>query len=900
MTSARAEAHFIERMRLAGHTPRFVQCVLGYAAFPEVAVNRETVGLMDEAAMLAPPAFKRRLGVSDLVRMSRALATAATKQLPPAEWLADFSAWLKTGKEDEALKVWKARTKQDLAIRRTRMRDIWLTMQGHPRRDSVLELMRTAWQFDYITVMNCSWATLLVESMDWFGFWNHFGVFNGTFEEFAAITKEVNNLVKANELDGLDRMLIAESSCLVGYRNPPQPGFNKTDEARKLAEGGEQEHEIPGLVDFKETAREVLKMTPPVVEWISFHDYVVGRSWSTSGASSVGRVTVEVDGEQHEFKARKNLVADTYDLEQLYHECVESGSRQVSVAIVKSELAKLRIAVASDIYTYLKMSWVDRMLGHAYALWPGGTLDEPLNIQTDRMITMMRALCKRYGLPFDYAAFDHQPTLDELVDIVAILCDAASPNVPNEFITEFSSIVQDIVDGFRNGVLNCVDGDERSSFRVGGGLMSGLRWTSVIGNAWNTVITAMVFKLLRMMGIDVSKFDRWIRGDDSAIVTPSWAQALSVKLGYDALNVKAGVGKFGIHYEQMEFLRVWYKTDHLAGYLMRCIPGWTQRKPWSSRPWTETDTMSTLYDVRKTIIRRGGHEGTIERAWSTAKRLWSQHTRLPARLLGIPRVLGGYGVEPWDGKWVPSARAPTLTADSVKVLNLNAELRRDVLAEYSDLHIALTSDEVDVLSNSVAAGKVGADDIPSVNSALRSAFKKRCAGYRTTWFEHKRTEPIICDSLLGLEGKLGVWPGVYHAVRSELQKRHDLFGYYRKDLGVWRSLQALSSVRKHFRPMRELRRIRPGFADAIHRFESRGLSRGDAIDWLTGKVPHVVTTVVNSSLESVVTDALAACLSVSLKQRIPKNSLPWYVARVAPVLEHTVAHSSLSRAVYWW
>jgi hypothetical protein len=52
---------------------------------------------------------------------------------------------------------------------------------------------------------------------------------------------------------------------------------------------------------------------------------------------------------------------------------------------------------------------------------------------------------------------------------------------------------------------------------VTGSLMSGLAWTSKIGNAWNNVMAGLAMWMLDRWGVDSTTFERYIRGDDSTI-----------------------------------------------------------------------------------------------------------------------------------------------------------------------------------------------------------------------------------------------------------------------------------------------------------------------------------------------------------------------------------------------
>ena len=202
-------------------------------------------------------------------------------------------------------------------------------------------------------------------------------------------------------------------------------------------------------------------------------------------------------------KARKNMVPDVVDLATLADEAVATD-KQINVAFVKPELGKLRMAVSGDMLTYLKMAWVNRMLGGAYMAWPGNTSEEDFEQQTLRMLKMLQLCARGFGLPYDYEGFDHQPTRKEIVTIVVRILYDARRNVPDDprARSEFDSIASSIVMGFFNAKLEVHVDESTRVFDVTGGLMSGLRLTTLIGNAWNTVMTGLMLKVLEGWGRD--------------------------------------------------------------------------------------------------------------------------------------------------------------------------------------------------------------------------------------------------------------------------------------------------------------------------------------------------------------------------------------------------------------
>lgn len=82
------------------------------------------------------------------------------------------------------------------------------------------------------------------------------------------------------------------------------------------------------------------------------------------------------------------------------------------MALVKTELAKIRLAVSCPIETYLAQAWIYLVTGIAYSNWPANTLEEPLHVEVARHEeTWERLRSGQYLFPYNFARFNHQPTL---------------------------------------------------------------------------------------------------------------------------------------------------------------------------------------------------------------------------------------------------------------------------------------------------------------------------------------------------------------------------------------------------------------------------------------------------------------------------------------------------------
>jgi len=835
-----------------------------------------------------PPCEKRIFWDSD--RLS-ALATLRESSKPLLD-------------DERLLAIWPARSKSDLSIRRTRFRDCYQAYKlagTLPRLWSICDQLPG---FDIISVVNFLNADFVLSTTtwSWFDFFSRMGAFDADVSHYGAVAKVINDKGKKYPLAGVPMLKVVECGVMTGYRNPPFPGFDVVDETRKLAEAGE-EHGLLRRRDspeFQKIADEILDTEGEPVEWISFRDYVTSAEWETTGSSTVGDVEWEFGEEKGHFKARKNLVPDVYDLEDLGWEA-ENETDQENKAITKSELGKVRIAVAGDIYTYLKMSWITRYLGGSYKKWPASTIEEDAAEQTDRMLRMLEAATRAWNLPFDYAGFDHQITTPELKVIVSVLLRVARRNVPVEHHIEFDVIGRNVLESFDRSSLTCRDPEGKShKFKVTGGLESGLRWTTIVGNGWNEVMTEWVYRLLRGMGVTTDSIRRWIRGDDSAIVCPSFAETLLFRECYDALNAQGSDGKFGIHFGKSEFLRTWFDEKGCQGYPARTIPGLQQRKPWSAAPWDDESTMAHVYDSVRTLRRRGVDHDRVDMWWRGAKIVWSQRNHVSSDWLQIPRNFGGLGIEPWDGRARASKPWPRVDTLRLRVLNQTPWRSKFLQDKYASW-LPITQAEAVALAQQKAAEKVATDDVPALNSVYRKMAQK------PAWRTFKSAE-------------LAPWnvPGVEElkATSAQLASAPAEPGCWKRLADVFRvgSFGSYSWLAQKWADASEIWRLRgarnllawfhlhyPSFYLDVKKLERHGLARWEALDWLFGSTP------LNTLYELHPTMTLplhrAVCQVVSgfvARTKLKPGQLSLLVADTTRQLERSLSSSRLVKTVYAW
>lgn len=829
MSSVKIEAirYVHDAMLVLGYSAKFCWLFLSKMV-TGTDIDRSVETLVMETTNMAPTVWQSPLKVSDIKVLLDKL------ELDDEVWF-DQSALLRDDLINEEIFsiLFPFRTKKDKNLREARFRDVWSAAKMLDLSDVVLEIiiMCHSSSWDYIATVNLC-AYYLCTGNNWLNNMYDLGIFPCSLDNFLIKAKKLSDTVKLTPVDIGDRFLYVELACLAGYRNPPFPGFDLATEAKSLADGGTVEHSNP-FVSFDAVARETLFIRPDIMESLSLFDYIDSGLWLTAGASSLGKVEWSVNDDTSQaghFKARKNMLIYIYTSQELYDYCL-INTKQMNTTLIKSELGKIRLAVAGDLSTYLKMSWMNYHLNGVYLKWPSSTMSEDLNQSSNRLSRMLNLLDTTWGLPFDYKGFDHQPTINEMKTIVSLLTEMAMCNANPTTITEMTLIATQLVNAFDTAeLLTHIDGD-KVTHPIIGGLMSGLRWTSTIGNAWNTVITTMVTRMMQNVGLDPDNIERFIRGDDSAIFAITWTQAFSMRIGYQVMKVEGGEGKFSVWKGQMEFLRQWF-DGRVYAYPARVLPGWFQHKPWNSEPWSPLSSIKRQAGIRDTLIRRGCDPTGVNALWSATKNIWCRKVRINERYLSIPPQFGGPGLDTWTG-WLCTPMLPDIPDLDLNVAVTGSELHRwrKLCMNY---RINPTPDELLTFVKSKMIKTFSTDDVPGVSKQVRDRWKTDLLNWRPVWT--KRLVEVGRTSIWTLPLQMTTSLTLAKdSVKNQLTKTKNItFGRFRNLAAKWMELQDMAKLGLK----QPIKHMPFEFSNQLLLYEKKGLRRFEALGWLFGDISH--------------------------------------------------------------
>lgn len=780
-----------------------------------------------------------------------------------------WSQWWQSPTEEVFTELFPFRTKKDRSIRLARASD-WYRIYSHNPPAGYDHILSLGW--DYITTLNLLFAIALIPRL--YERLSHIGALLGDIEHYVKCTKMLSDRIKIKGLnDEPNPWLYVELATLTGYRNPPYPGFDVIKESHSLADGG-NEFTLP-LRSFNQHSQQLV-VIPRHTEWFTFAEWLGSARWNTSGASSTGRVTVDTPEGQMQFKARKNQLLDLYTVDELVNQAL-AAKGQENKTILKSELGKIRLAVTSDVWTYFKQAYLMYLVNKSYRQWPGVRVDEPLNERTHRMEQMLNDLRDKFGLPYDFAAFDHQPTTDMIVDIHKRLGQIALMNVPLDHVREITDLITNINEAYYKSTLQTKLEGVELMLSVTGGLMSGLRVTSVVGNAWNKIMTSLAQELAQALHYESA--DRSdILGDDSSLLYTRWQDASAMNSCYAAIGVKGGVGKFALVDKGTEFLRVRYYQDRCWGYPARALPALVQRKPWSSRPWSDASTLEHWVDTCNTLERRGLDVDRLRRGLIG---IWCQLHQVPKTAVSTPRWLGGFGLT--VGK-VQRYKMRPVPNKNCHIQRKTTERERLITQQLAELYpIAPLPDVVTEAAQEAADSTLTADDLGPFAKQLTKQANKAMKGM-TPIADVNMYIPYSIDRILRTADDLD-------AYEQDCQARLPDFGRFPEIPQVLRDAVYFKEV-----PHKFLKRWKPEAYNTM-KYYARRLGQAAAIDYLSGTMSSPLAELHPGLSRYVLLDSLSTALPHAMSQRQDLRTAVWVVA---PTLLAAWRQQPVVRRLFCW
>jgi len=789
--------------------------------------------------------------------------------------------------DQDAQEIWPARGKADLSLRRLRYTDIrsYVYTNGDDDIKCVgMKLLNTG--FDYITVCNLMIFTCLFGS-SWFDFWDSIYTFGKDVEHMTKVMKRVSDIIKTSGAHLPDWELFVECSGMSGYRNLPFPGFDYESEVKHLADAGIEHRWSEDKKWFAQYCHDKLYRLPR--KWnkkLTFLQFLQSDIWLTSGSSSLGHYIIVIDGVENRIKCKKNMIKDIFTPEELEELCLNHKTQENSV-VVKNELGKVRLAVSSDVLTYFSMAYIGYCSSKFYEDWDSVVSGESVNDQINRLNQMVSQCKDKFGMPYDYASFDHQPETHELKSIYSVMAEVGIQNTPDR--STFLTLFHNTLGAFDKATLytraNVDDHNVEMTLPIRGGLMSGLFITAIVGNGWNKVVTDLNKDMLQERGKDIRDLTSYIKGDDSSFFSKDASLLQEMELGYRKMNVKGGVGKFSIMWGRNEFLRTWM-AERCYGYAGRIIPGLMQRKPWSNTPWSGSMIIDAIYKDIHILRRRLPTNSKIDTFWKHVSGIWCTLHKIPIQALTIPKVHGGLGLGQWNGTDIIEPKIIQVPKLKVKIKNSNG-LRGDQIRKKAEMYnIKLNADDAESIAQDQMSSVLASDDLPQISRKLRSEWKKAVmrASYTIKKIKKENLTVFVLPML-----------DVDNTVDFSKNKHKSSFGSLRREVEQLLELKPMIA-----KAGTTIKAVMKGNYQFVRLWKAYQLAKnphlGEFLDWYGGNV-SLQTYSLNPLLNEMYTYQLTYCLR-NVSRRFRK--LTTLLSHYSPMWEIVLRASSIYQRVCQW
>ncbi|UHK03241.1 MAG: RNA-dependent RNA polymerase [Hangzhou totivirus 8] len=640
-----------------------------------------------------------------------------------------------------------------------------------------------------------------------------------TFIEFAS---KISQHVKPYSAETREKKLLGELHVLEGYRHHDD-SWVLHDEMAKLA-GTYPERTTDWWAAWSESADSVIDRKDPLPTWVSFEEYTKSLSWATTGSCSIGTVYYKNGDKVQHFKPRKNMVTALFTPDEIWDIVSKWDGTIKNYPVVKNELGKIRLAIASNFESYIWESYCLEMLGHCFKNWAGITLDESVTAEIRRNNEDMEALRDgAVALPWDFASFDHQVRQEEILDILTRLKLCSDPRTHIQW--------DKVLQSYTKATLS--DPATGTTYPVVHGLQSGQRTTSLIGNVWNAIVTRIaITRTKQILGRD-PHFRVGIRGDDTYVLANSVADLYVLRLAYASYLIIGHDKKFSIRYASFEFLRNSVYGNAITGWPCRAIPAITERKPWSDDLLRPAEEVITIGENIRNLERRLTME--IPTLHQSNMFQWSKFTGLSYNWLRLPRRLGGFGLYDFGGL-VPDGK-----------ISLTPELDYEVtnkFSTYAPSYLGLNAEQSEAFNRARFKAMVKPSDMRNLLSDIMSQFRSMRDKARKAKIRWSRKN-IPYDIRVETTPRIQLTTLASDYFKVNLQAATDGWPRFPKLLSDYPSYRA--ALGKEAPSLGKLiKQHYPDVCAIIKRIEAKGWHRADAIDAVLGHLPSESTYPLNS------------------------------------------------------
>lgn len=334
---------------------------------------------------------------------------------------------------------------------------------------------------------------------------------------------------------------------------------------------------------------------------VSVDDFISnGDLWCTAGSGfepdsdklkvfDKKRETVE-EVKKNKWSVRWNL--SNYKTKRLLFK----KRKQICKAVPKSEPAKVRSVISSDLGLYLKMTYVSTFLDQILAGRTDSTLWMNANDRTNLWQKM--AYDGTWRMPLDQSEFDKNVTMRQVLILVRNIKKCIKVYGADDVLLEVMDLIEYALDG---GYV--LVGDERIDIR--NGVLSGWRWTALLDTLVNLTELEMAKEWVGMnSSIDAGIIDFNAQGDDDWLKLKSRKGAIGLWLAYESFGLQVNPGKFFLDTRRDEYLRRVMDKNVVTGYPARSVSSICFRNPIAEKETVGNSRVRSSFNKWKLFCER--------------------------------------------------------------------------------------------------------------------------------------------------------------------------------------------------------------------------------------------------------------------------------------------------------
>lgn len=299
-----------------------------------------------------------------------------------------------------------------------------------------------------------------------------------------------------------------------------------------------------------------------------------GDLWATTGSGyepELPKPEIYDQTKKEHIKLKKNKwglrwSTSKYELKRLLFK----KRKQMCKAVQKSEITKLRAVISSDLSLYLKMSYISTFLDKVI----GNREDSTLWMNKQQAFDMWQSF-KADGttrMPLDQSEFDHNASTRQIFILLKVIKNLIAKHGATLEMLEIMDLIMYALDG---GEIYGVG----ENIAIKNGLLSGWRWTAMLGTMINRVELKMAQRYCAEKGqAVVTKADN-SQGDDVWLKLNNRKDAFAIWYAYLSFGLDVNPKKFFVSEDRDEYLRKVLDKGVLTGYPARSVTSICFRNP---------------------------------------------------------------------------------------------------------------------------------------------------------------------------------------------------------------------------------------------------------------------------------------------------------------------------------